>query len=104
MKGRPLADRLDREIATRETYVKDGAAIYERSFRIIRAEADLARFAEPVEERTAVRIIHSCGMVEVAADIAFAPGACANSAIAHPNEPRHADSSSSAAYSLALAN
>ena len=72
-----MADRLDREIATRETYVKDGAAIYERSFRIIRAEADLARFAEPVEERTAVRIIHSCGMVEVAADIAFAPGACA---------------------------
>ena len=65
------------EIATRDSYVKDGAAIYERSFRIIRAEADLARFADPVEERTAVRIIHSCGMVEVAADIAFSPGACA---------------------------
>ncbi|MBV5264969.1 precorrin-8X methylmutase [Pinisolibacter aquiterrae] len=64
------------DAATRETYVKDGAAIYERSFRIIRAEADLARFTSPVEERTAVRIIHSCGMVEVAADIAFAPGAC----------------------------
>jgi len=64
------------DVATRETYVKDGAAIYERSFRIIRAEADLARFTTPVEERTAVRIIHSCGMVEVAADIAFAPGAC----------------------------
>lgn len=65
------------EVATRDTYVKDGAAIYERSFRIIRAEADLARFSTPVEERTAVRIIHSCGMVEVAADIVFAPGACA---------------------------
>lgn len=63
-------------VATRETYVKDGAAIYERSFRIIRAEADLARFATPVEERTAVRIIHSCGMVDIAADIAFSPGAC----------------------------
>ncbi|MDK9696583.1 MAG: precorrin-8X methylmutase [Siculibacillus sp.] len=57
--------------------MRDGAAIYERSFRIIRAEADLARFTTPVEERTAVRIIHACGMVEVAADIAFAPGACA---------------------------
>lgn len=58
-------------------YVRDGAAIYERSFRIIRSEADLARFATPVEERTAVRIIHACGMVEIAADLAFAPGACA---------------------------
>ena len=62
---------------TSHDYIRDGAAIYERSFRIIRAEADLARFASPVEERTAVRIIHACGMVEVAADIAFAPGACA---------------------------
>ncbi|MCE1236542.1 MAG: precorrin-8X methylmutase [Hyphomicrobiales bacterium] len=64
------------DVATRETYVKDGAAIYERSFRIIRAEADLSRFTSAVEERAAVRIIHSCGMVEVAADIAFQPGAC----------------------------
>ncbi len=63
--------------APRDTYVKDGAAIYQRSFRIIRAEADLSRFTTPIEERTAVRIIHSCGMVEIAADIAFAPGACA---------------------------
>lgn len=63
--------------ATRESYVKDGAAIYERSFRIIRAEADLARFRDPVEERTVVRVIHACGMVEVAADVAFAPGAAA---------------------------
>lgn len=63
--------------ATRESYVKDGAAIYERSFRIIRAEADLARFRDPVEERVVVRVIHACGMVEVAADVAFAPGAAA---------------------------
>ncbi len=62
---------------TSHDYVRDGAAIYERSFRIIRSEADLARFATPIEERTAVRIIHACGMVEVAADLLFAPGACA---------------------------
>lgn len=55
-------------------YIRDGAEIYRRSFAIIRAEADLARFT-PAEERVAVRIIHACGMVEVAADIAFAPGA-----------------------------
>ncbi len=55
-------------------YIKDGAEIYRRSFATIRAEADLARFA-PDEEQVAVRIIHACGMVEVASDIAFTPGA-----------------------------
>lgn len=55
-------------------YVRDGTEIYRRSFAIIRREADVARFA-PEEERVAVRIIHACGMVEVAADIVFATGA-----------------------------
>ena len=55
-------------------YIHDGAAIYARSFVIIRAEANLARFS-PEEERVAVRIIHACGMVEVADDILFSPGA-----------------------------
>ena len=57
-------------------YIRDGAAIYGRSFAIIRAEADLARFEGP-EERVAVRIIHACGMVEVVSDIQFTPGAVA---------------------------
>ena len=55
-------------------YVRDGAEIYRRSFGIIRAEAELARFS-PAEERVAVRVIHACGMVEIAADLAFADGA-----------------------------
>ena len=55
-------------------YIRDGAAIYRKSFGIIRAEADLSRFA-PEEERVAVRIIHACGMVDVTADIVFTPGA-----------------------------
>ena len=55
-------------------YIRDGDEIYRRSFAIIRAEARLARF-DAAEERVAVRIIHACGMVEVADDIAFAPGA-----------------------------
>jgi len=55
-------------------YVRDGAEIYRRSFAIIRAESDLARFSD-VEERVAVRIIHACGMVEAAADIHFSEGA-----------------------------
>jgi precorrin-8X/cobalt-precorrin-8 methylmutase len=56
------------------SYIRDGAEIYRRSFAIIRHEADLARFS-PEEERVAVRIIHACGMVEVAGDIAFSTGA-----------------------------
>jgi precorrin-8X/cobalt-precorrin-8 methylmutase len=53
-------------------YIRDGATIYRRSFTTIRAEADLARFSGP-EERIAVRVIHACGMVEAAADLAFSP-------------------------------
>jgi len=53
-------------------YIRDGAAIYARSFAIIRAEADLARFSA-VEERVAVRVIHACGMVDVVRDLAFSP-------------------------------
>ena len=55
-------------------YIRDGTEIYRRSFTVIRHEADLARFTVE-EERVAVRIIHSCGIVEVAADLVFSPGA-----------------------------
>jgi precorrin-8X/cobalt-precorrin-8 methylmutase len=55
-------------------YVRNGDEIYRRSFAIIRSEADLKRFS-PEEERVAVRIVHACGMVEVAADIFFSPEA-----------------------------
>ncbi|MDR3493554.1 MAG: precorrin-8X methylmutase [Ancalomicrobiaceae bacterium] len=60
----------------RTSYIRDGAEIYRRSFAIIRAEADLARFGAE-EEPVAVRIIHASGMVEVASDIAFSTGAAA---------------------------
>ena len=55
------------------TYETDGAAIYRKSFAMIRAEADLARFA-PDEEVVAVRMIHAAGMVELAASIRFSHG------------------------------
>lgn len=54
-------------------YIRDGTAIYERSFAIIRAEADLSRFTEE-EADIAVRMIHACGMVETARHFAFSPG------------------------------
>ena len=57
---------------TAQDYIRDGAAIYARSFAIIRSEADLAGLS-PEEERVAVRIIHACGMVEIARDIVMSP-------------------------------
>ncbi|MGQ0671492.1 MAG: precorrin-8X methylmutase [Hyphomicrobium sp.] len=57
---------------TAHDYVRDGSAIYARSFAIIRAEADLVRFSRE-EERVAVRMIHACGMVEITRDIVFSP-------------------------------
>lgn len=54
-------------------YEKDGAAIYRASFATIRAEADLSRFSAE-EEPVAVRMIHACGMVDLAPHIRFAPG------------------------------
>jgi precorrin-8X/cobalt-precorrin-8 methylmutase len=53
-------------------YLRDGTAIYERSFAIIRAEADLSRFT-PLEAPIAVRMIHACGQVDVARSIEFSP-------------------------------
>jgi precorrin-8X/cobalt-precorrin-8 methylmutase len=53
-------------------YLRDGAAIYERSFAIIRAEADLSRFSAEQAD-VAVRMIHACGAVEAAQHIVFGP-------------------------------
>ena len=53
-------------------YLRDGAVIYERSFAMIRAEADLSRFT-PGEVEIAVRMIHACGQVDVARAIEFSP-------------------------------
>lgn len=49
----------------RYTYERDGQAIYERSFATIRREAALDRFT-PAEAHIVVRMIHGCGMVELA--------------------------------------
>ena len=53
-------------------YVRDGAAIYAQSFATIRAESDLSRFS-PAEARVAVRVIHACGMIDVAGALQFHP-------------------------------
>lgn len=54
-------------------YIRDGNAIYEKSFAIIRAEADLVRFSAE-EADVAIRMIHACGLVEAAEHFAFSEG------------------------------
>ncbi len=53
---------------TEQTYIRDGAEIYRNSFAIIRAEADLSRFKD-MEEKVVVRIIHACGMTDIASAV-----------------------------------
>jgi precorrin-8X/cobalt-precorrin-8 methylmutase len=59
-------------VSDRHDYVRDGADIYRRSFAIIRAEADLARFSGAAE-RVVVRMIHACGMTDLPRDIEMSP-------------------------------
>jgi precorrin-8X/cobalt-precorrin-8 methylmutase len=64
------------EASSRFNYLRDGAEIYRRSFATIRAAADLARFPRD-EELVAVRMIHACGMIEIAAGLVFSQEAVA---------------------------
>jgi precorrin-8X/cobalt-precorrin-8 methylmutase len=70
-------------MSERAAYLRDGTAIYERSFAIIRAEANLSRFSAE-EADVAVRMIHACGQVEAAQHIVFGGNlvAAARSALA----------------------
>ncbi len=51
-------------------YIRDPAAIYARSFEIIRAEADFARIPENAR-KIATRVVHACGMVDIVDDLTF---------------------------------
>lgn len=57
-------------------YEKDPAAIYAASFATVRTEAQLDRFA-PAMQPLVTRLIHSCGMIEIADRLAFSSGAAA---------------------------
>jgi precorrin-8X/cobalt-precorrin-8 methylmutase len=59
-----------------EPYLRNAAAIYERSFAIIRAEADLSGFSVD-EAEVAIRMVHACGLVEAAKYFLFGHGVVA---------------------------
>jgi precorrin-8X/cobalt-precorrin-8 methylmutase len=71
-------------MAEPHAYLRDGAAIYQRSFATIRAEAELSRFSAE-EADVAVRMIHACGLVEAARHIVFGRDlvAAARAALTH---------------------
>jgi len=54
--------------ATPIAYLRDPAAIYAQSFATIAAEAELSQLP-PALRPAAIRMIHACGMVDLAADI-----------------------------------
>ncbi|ABL04667.1 precorrin-8X methylmutase [Mycobacterium ulcerans] len=54
-------------------YIRDAAEIYRQSFATIRAEADLSRFPADIA-RVVVRLIHTCGQVDVAEHVAYTAG------------------------------
>jgi precorrin-8X/cobalt-precorrin-8 methylmutase len=70
-------------MAERHDYLRDGSAIYRRSFAIIRAETDLSRFSEE-EAEVVVRMVHACGSPEAARHVEFGHGlvAAARAALA----------------------
>lgn len=51
-------------------YIRDAGEIYRQSFATIRAEADLSRFPDDVA-RVVVRLIHTCGLIEVTDHVAY---------------------------------
>lgn len=55
-------------------YERDPTAIYKQSFATVREEARLERFGDGMEA-VAIRLIHACGMVEVADRLAFSQNA-----------------------------
>jgi precorrin-8X/cobalt-precorrin-8 methylmutase len=54
------------------TYEREPSKIYELSFQTVRSEAQLERFS-PDTADLVVRLIHACGMTDIAEDIAFTP-------------------------------
>lgn len=51
-------------------YLRDPQAIYNKSFAIVREEADFSRLPEGLHD-VAVRLIHACGMTDLPADLAW---------------------------------
>ncbi|MGE5517683.1 MAG: precorrin-8X methylmutase [Bacteroidota bacterium] len=67
--GVTTADRVDIH-----DWIKDPAAIYAESFATIRREVDLDALPDALRD-VVVRVIHACGMTDIAGDLAWSDGA-----------------------------
>lgn len=63
--------------ASQYTYLRDPAAIYERSFALIREEADLARFPTEMQP-LALRLAHAAGDASILDDLVWSANAVAS--------------------------
>ena len=55
-------------------YIKDPDEIYRRSFATVRREANLDGFSESASN-VVIRLIHACGMTDIASDVRISKGA-----------------------------
>lgn len=55
-------------------YIKDPAEIYQQSFATVKGEAKLQNLPDDMQA-LAIRLIHSCGMVDIIEDLDFSSGA-----------------------------
>jgi precorrin-8X/cobalt-precorrin-8 methylmutase len=62
------------EVTSSFDYIKDPDEIYRRSFATVRSEADLSAF-NALEADVVVRLIHACGMIDIAEDVRISNGA-----------------------------
>lgn len=65
-------------------YLREPAAIYARSFELIRAEVPLGRFPASLHPLV-LRLVHACGMPDIADDLAWSgdPASAARAALDH---------------------
>lgn len=83
-------------------YIRDPAEIYRQSFATIREEADLSRFPDDVAG-VVVRLIHTCGQVDLAGHVAYTDNVVTRTKGAlHAGAPVLCDSSMVAAGITAL--
>ncbi len=69
-----IEDETAPRATSRYDYVRDPAAIYERSFTIIRQETDLSVLPYDLAG-LAVRLIHACGQIDIIGDLTWSAGA-----------------------------
>jgi precorrin-8X/cobalt-precorrin-8 methylmutase len=74
--ARGYAAPRDDEPLQSYNYLREPAAIYRRSFALIRQEADLARFPKPLRP-LAIRLAHAAGDIAILDDLGWSRGAVA---------------------------